>query len=104
MSALANRVDYEGQPAVQGMFLDINESKKVEESLKESEEKFRTLSEELPNMIFINKQGRVVYANKKCEELRDTQEKRCILPSFNFFSLCAPEYVDVMRSVLYLDI
>ena len=33
LSSLANRVDYDGQPAVQGMFLDINESKKAEEIL-----------------------------------------------------------------------
>ncbi len=98
MSALANRVDYEGQPAVQGMFLDINERKKAEDSLKESEEKFRTLSEELPNMIFINKRGKVVYANKKCEEITGYTKEELYSPNFNFLSLCAPEYVDVMRS------
>ena len=31
ISSLANRVDYDGQPAVQGMFLDVNESKKAAE-------------------------------------------------------------------------
>ena len=29
LSSLANRVDYDGQPAVQGMFLDINERKRL---------------------------------------------------------------------------
>ncbi len=32
----------------------VTESKKVEESLKESEEKFKKLAEESPNIIFIN--------------------------------------------------
>ena len=36
MSAFANRVEYDGQPAIQGMFLDINESKKAAEILSES--------------------------------------------------------------------
>ena len=31
LSSLANRVDYNGQPAIQGMFLDVNESKKAAE-------------------------------------------------------------------------
>ena len=52
-----------------GIFRDISERKKMEMQLKESEEKFRNLAEQSPNMIFINKGGRVVYANKKCEEL-----------------------------------
>ena len=33
LSALANRVDYDGQPAVLGMFLDVSESKKAGEIL-----------------------------------------------------------------------
>ena len=37
LSSLANRVDYDGQPAVQGMFLDVNESKIAAEILRESE-------------------------------------------------------------------
>jgi len=42
---------------------------KDEEALRESEKKFRALAEQSPNMIFINKKGRVVYANQKCEEI-----------------------------------
>jgi hypothetical protein len=30
---------------------------------------FETLSEQSPNMIFVNKGGRVVYANKRCIEV-----------------------------------
>ena len=47
---------------------DITECKKKEQSLKESEEKFRSLAEESPNMIFINDRGRVVYTNKKLKK------------------------------------
>ena len=50
-----------------GIVCDITERKQTEENLRESEEKFRSLAENSPNMIFINKKGSVVYANKKCQ-------------------------------------
>ena len=51
------------------IFDDITEQKNAEELLHQSEDKFRTLSEGSPNMIFINMGGRVVYVNKRCEEI-----------------------------------
>jgi PAS domain S-box-containing protein len=48
---------------------DVTKHKRAEEALQESEEKFRNLAEQSPNMIFINKKGRVVYTNKRCEEV-----------------------------------
>ena len=77
---------------------DLSTFKHTENALKESEGKFRNLAEESPNMIFINKQGRVLYANKKCEEVTGYSREELSSPSFNFLSLCAPEHVEVMRS------
>ena len=68
------------------------------EALIESEQKFRNLSELSPNMIFINKQGRVVYANRKCEEIMGYSRKEFYSQDFNFLTLIAPEYRDQMRS------
>ena len=45
---------------------NITDRKKAEEALRESEEKFRNLAQKSPNMIFINKKGRIVYVNEKC--------------------------------------
>jgi PAS domain S-box-containing protein len=80
------------------VFEDVTQRKKIEESLKESEEKFRNLAEESPNIIFINKQGKVLYANKKCEDITGYTREEFYSPNFNFLSLCSPEYVEVMRS------
>ena len=70
LSGFSNRVDYEGQLAVQGMFLNVNDSKKTEELLRESEKRYRELADSLPNIVFetdIN--GRVVFANKIAREI-----------------------------------
>lgn len=80
------------------VYHDISQRKKAEESLKESEEKFRSLAEESPNMIFICRRGRVVYANKKCEDNMGYTKEEFYSPDFNFFSLCAPEYLEATRS------
>ncbi len=77
---------------------DVTEKKKNQGLLEESEEKFRTLAEESPNMIFINKSGRIVYANRKCEEtLGYTREELCS-PEFNFLNLVSPEYRAIQAS------
>jgi PAS domain S-box-containing protein len=71
---------------------------KAEEALKESEEKFRNLAEQSPNMIFINKMGRVVYANKKCEEVMGYERNELYSPDFDFMNLIAPESRDFVRA------
>jgi PAS domain S-box-containing protein len=70
--------------------IDITEQKKTEETLKESEEKFRTLAEYSPNMIFINQGGKVVYANKLCEEITGYSKEEFYSPEFDFKVLIDP--------------
>ncbi len=92
-------VTYQGKQAFLSIARDITERKNSQEALKESEEKFRNLSEESPNMIFINKQGRVVYANKKCEELMGYTKEEFYAPTFNFLSIIAPESLEKVKSI-----
>ncbi|MCK4416294.1 MAG: MEKHLA domain-containing protein, partial [Thermoplasmatales archaeon] len=70
--------------ATRGMFRDITDRKQAEELLQKSEDKFRTLAEHSPNMIFINKKGRVVYANRKCEEITGYKREEFYSPDFDF--------------------
>jgi PAS domain S-box-containing protein len=72
-------------------WLDITERKWAEEALKESEAKFRSLAEQSPNMIFINKDRRVVYANKRCEEIMAYKKEEFYSPDFDFLTLIAPK-------------
>jgi len=98
IEANAAKITYRGKPADMAVFRDIAERKKVEEALRESEEKFRNLSEQSPNMIFINKKGRVVYANERCEEAMGHKREEFCSPDFDFLTLIAPESKELIKS------
>jgi PAS domain S-box-containing protein len=68
------------------------EKQSAEDALRESEEKFRNLAEQSPNMIFINKQGKIVYANEKCTEVMGYTREEFYSPDFDFFTLVEPEF------------
>jgi len=82
---------------VAGVAEDVTERKQTEEALKESEEKFRSLAEQSPNMIFINKKGRIVYINKKCEEVMGYKREEICSPDFDFLTLVAPESLGLIN-------
>jgi PAS domain S-box-containing protein len=63
--------------------------------LRESEEQFRNLAEQSPNIIFINKQGKIVYANKQAEMIGYSREE-IYGPVFDFVDITAPEYRELI--------
>lgn len=77
--------------------VDITEKKRAENLLKESETKFEILAEQSPNMIFINQKGRVVYANKKCEEIMGYTKEEFYSPDFDFRKLISPEHLNLIN-------
>ncbi len=74
------------------------EKKKWDEALHESEEHFRSLAEESPDMIFIHDMKRVVYVNRLCEEVMGYSREEIYADSFDFLKLIAPEYRDKLRA------
>jgi PAS domain S-box-containing protein len=83
---------------IAGIAEDITERKLAQQALQESEEKFRTVAEQSPNMIFINKGGNIVYVNQKCEEMMGYKKDEFYAPEFDFLTLIAPESVEMVRS------
>jgi len=77
---------------------DVTERKRSEAALKESEEKFRTLAEESPNMIFINKGGRVVFVNQRCEEIMGYSREEFFAGDFNLMRIIAPESRELVKN------
>ncbi|UCD53026.1 MAG: PAS domain S-box protein [Phycisphaerales bacterium] len=90
-------ITYDGEPAILGIVTDITDRKRVEAALRESEEKFRNLAEQSPNMIFINQGGRITYVNARCEECMGYTKQEFYARDFDFLRLVAPEYRDLMR-------
>lgn len=79
------------------VFDDITERKNSEKILKDSEEKFRSLAEKSPNMIFINKNGRIVFANTMCQEIMGYTIEEFYSPDFDFMKLIAPESIGMIK-------
>ena len=93
---VANMVtDAEGRPCcMMAYFIDATERSHVEQALRDSEEKFRTVAELSPNMIYIDSGGRVLYANRICEEIMGYSREDIYSPDFDFMVLIAPEHRD----------
>ena len=71
---------------------DLAERGRAEKVLRESEEKFRNLAEQTPNMIFIWSGIRIVYANRQCELTMGFTRQEFYDPAFSFLDITAPEY------------
>ncbi len=82
---------------VANVLAEAIERKRAEEALLESEAGFKALAEESPNMIFINRGGRIVYANKKCEEQMGYTREEYYAEDFDFMTLIAPESKDLVK-------
>ncbi len=94
---LAQLIQVDARPVLHGIFRDITERKQAERARKESEAKFRSLADQSPSMIFINQGGRLVYVNRKCEEVMGYTRREFCSPDFNFMCLIAPESVPLLE-------
>jgi PAS domain S-box-containing protein len=78
--------------------LELDVRQRTEQGLRESEEKFRNLAEESPNMIFINRARRVVYANHQCELTMGYAREEFYAPDFDYQSMTAPGYEALLET------
>ncbi|MEN6320749.1 MAG: PAS domain S-box protein [Syntrophaceae bacterium] len=69
-------IQYDGKKAILGNSMDITNRKQVEEKLRESEERFRALSENAPDIIYtMNLLGAITYVNPSWKRIFGHDEK-----------------------------
>ncbi len=71
--------------------------RQANETLRESELKFRSLAEQSPNMIFITRRDRLAYANAVCADVTGYSIDELCADDFDFFQLIAPESRQMVR-------
>ncbi len=60
-------VDDEGRETYQGVMVDITERRHAEERVREAEERYRTLVEQLPAITYVETDGRTTYISPQIE-------------------------------------
>ena len=73
-------------------------AKTIAQASSEHEPNFKIFTEKSPNMIFINKGGSIVYANKICMEVMGYTRDEFYSEDFDFNSLIAPESLESVRT------
>ena len=87
-------IEYKGDTYILGIARNISSKLKVEEDLRESEEKFRTLSETSPLAIMLYANNKWIYVNPAAERLSGYSEAELL--KMNFWEFVAPEYRDMV--------
>jgi PAS domain S-box-containing protein len=96
--------DSVGRVKTVAQILDITERKKAEESLRESEEKYKTLAEDVPAAIYFNDfKGTFLYGNKKAEEITGYKREELLGKSFLKLRLLDPKEMSKAAKFLALN-
>ncbi len=100
---LINKTVYDGEDVLLFTIRDITERKQVEEALKESEERYRTLVDSAPvGIISIDTKGNITSVNPKILEILGSPkaEATMSLNMFKFKPLLESGVSDIFKSVL----
>lgn len=89
-------ISYEGKAAVQIMFADITESKRAEETLRESEERFSRLAAAAFEGIGISEEGKIVDLNDQLAKMLGYERSELIGKAV--LEMVAPESRDLVMA------
>lgn len=92
----ASLVEIENEAYIQAIVQDINERKRAELKLKESEERYRNLIETVPfSIALIDQQGKIVYCNPAIEKLLGYNQNELIGHEFKNLPAINPNYIPI---------
>lgn len=92
MNARVESRDNDGLLIIEGFTTDVTEHKQMQESLRQSEEKYRKLVEALPEGVFeANKGGSITFANRAALEFFEYSEDDLLTENLKIFDLIAAE-------------
>jgi len=92
----ASLVEIENEAYIQAIVQDINERKRAELKLKESEERYRNLIETVPfSIALIDRQGKIVYCNPAIEKLLGYNQDELIGHEFKNLPAINPDYIPI---------
>ncbi len=72
-------VIHDGKPGIETVARDVSERRRMEEALRESEERYRSLVEIAPDAILITLEDKVVYANQAAADVFGTERPEQLL-------------------------
>lgn len=79
-----------------GICFDVTEQKLSEVQLRDSEERYRTLVEIAPDMIFVHQQGKIIFMNPAGLKLLRTPSHESVV-GMNAIDLGHPDFHDIIR-------
>ena len=93
----ASLVEIENEAYIQAIVQDINERKRAELKLKESEERYRNLIETVPfSITLIDQQGKIVYCNPAIEKLLGYSRDELVGNEFRNLPVLHPKYLPML--------
>ncbi len=89
-------LQWQGEPTFLVSLRDISSQQRASEALQASEQRYREMVENLPDLVFINRDDRVIYINPAGVKLLGAQSAAQILgrPPYDFFQ---PEFHPLIR-------
>ncbi len=93
VEVIATKIEFNGNPAVLGNVFDITHRKIIEERLRRSEERYKSLLEAINDVVFVlDREGRFVLLNNRFEEV--TLYSRDEWIGRHFSEIVAQEYLE----------
>jgi len=94
------RTMYRGRPAVVGTLLDITYRRRAEDKLRESEERFRQLAENIREVFYISEQGCIQYVSPAYMEIWGRTPQHLYQNPQSFLDAIHPEDMENVKGSL----